>query len=184
MQWMNIAWSRTLDSKSSVPPFIRFKFLWSLWNRIGKVCLQNFKEGKTLQWPLCSFSWYIPTGAQHSNFFTNVVLLQFMQSNPSYSRTLSSHSPRLPQFECKKKKNKEIPNSRISGHRKGLEKERTYVYPQVTSSFIHKSTLLLLSRFSCVWLLATPWTVAHQAPCLWNSPGKNTGVGGHFLLQW
>ena len=29
-----------------------------------------------------------------------------------------------------------------------------------------------------------PWTVTHQAPlCPWNSPGKNTGVGGHSLLQ-
>ena len=24
---------------------------------------------------------------------------------------------------------------------------------------------------------------AHQAPCPWDSPGKNTGVGCHFLLQ-
>ena len=24
---------------------------------------------------------------------------------------------------------------------------------------------------------------AHQAPRPWDSPGKNTGVGGHFLLQ-
>ena len=30
--------------------------------------------------------------------------------------------------------------------------------------------------------LATPWTVACQAP-LWDSPGKNTGVGCHFLLS-
>ena len=30
---------------------------------------------------------------------------------------------------------------------------------------------------------ATPWTVAHQAPCPWDSPGKNTGVGCHSLLQ-
>ena len=22
-----------------------------------------------------------------------------------------------------------------------------------------------------------------RLPCLWDSPGKNTGVGGHFLLQ-
>ena len=29
----------------------------------------------------------------------------------------------------------------------------------------------------------TPWTVAHKAPLSWNSPGKNTGVGCHFLLQ-
>ena len=31
--------------------------------------------------------------------------------------------------------------------------------------------------------LATPWTVAHQAPLSTGSPGKNTGVGCHFLLQ-
>ena len=36
---------------------------------------------------------------------------------------------------------------------------------------------------SCVQLFATPWTVAFQATCPWNSPGKNTGVGFHFLLQ-
>ena len=43
--------------------------------------------------------------------------------------------------------------------------------------------LLLLSRFSRVQLCATPWTSAHQAPRPWDSPGKNTGVGCHFLLQ-
>ena len=30
---------------------------------------------------------------------------------------------------------------------------------------------------------ATPWTVAFQAPLSVDSPGKNTGVGCHFLLQ-
>ena len=43
--------------------------------------------------------------------------------------------------------------------------------------------LPLLSRFSHVRLCATPETAAHQAPCPWDSPGKNTGVGCHFLLQ-
>ena len=46
--------------------------------------------------------------------------------------------------------------------------------------------LLLLSRFSCVWLCATPQTAAHQAPpSLGFSLGVsgNTGVGCHFLLQ-
>ena len=43
--------------------------------------------------------------------------------------------------------------------------------------------LLLLSRFSRVRLCVTPQTAAHQAPCPWDSPGKNTGVGCHFLLQ-
>ena len=43
--------------------------------------------------------------------------------------------------------------------------------------------LLLLSRFSRVQLCATPKTAATRLPCPWDSPGKNTGVGCHFLLQ-
>ena len=39
--------------------------------------------------------------------------------------------------------------------------------------------LLLLSRFSCIRLFVTLWTIAHQAPSL----GKNTGVGCHAILQ-
>ena len=30
---------------------------------------------------------------------------------------------------------------------------------------------------------ATPWTVASRLLCPWDSPGKNTGVGFHALLQ-
>ena len=44
----------------------------------------------------------------------------------------------------------------------------------------HLLLLLLLSHFSHVRLCVTPQTRAH---CLWDSPGKNTGVGCHFLLQ-
>ena len=36
---------------------------------------------------------------------------------------------------------------------------------------------------SHVWLFETPWTVAHQAPLSLDSPGKNTEVGCHALLQ-
>ena len=43
--------------------------------------------------------------------------------------------------------------------------------------------LQLLSLFSRVRLCATPQTAANQAPRPWGSPGKNTGVGCHFLLQ-
>ena len=43
--------------------------------------------------------------------------------------------------------------------------------------------LLLLSCFSRVRLCATPQKAAHQASRPWDSPGKNTGVGCHFLLQ-
>ena len=37
----------------------------------------------------------------------------------------------------------------------------------------------LLSHFSCVQLFATPARLL----CPWASPGKDTGVGCHFLLQ-
>ena len=45
------------------------------------------------------------------------------------------------------------------------------------------SMLLLLSHFSRVRPCATPQMAAHQAPPPWNSLGKNTGMGCHFLLQ-
>ena len=41
-----------------------------------------------------------------------------------------------------------------------------------------KGTLL-----SCVWLFSTPRTAAPRLPHPWDSPGRNTGVGCHFLLQ-
>ena len=46
--------------------------------------------------------------------------------------------------------------------------------------------LLLLSHISRVQLCATPYTGARihtRLPRPWDSPGKNTGVGCHFLLQ-
>ena len=36
---------------------------------------------------------------------------------------------------------------------------------------------------SGVWLFVTPQTVARQVPLSMESPGKNAGVGCHFLLQ-
>ena len=41
----------------------------------------------------------------------------------------------------------------------------------------------MLNRFSHVRLAATLWTIAAKLLCLWDSPGKNTGMGCHFLLQ-
>ena len=43
--------------------------------------------------------------------------------------------------------------------------------------------LLLLSRFSRVRLCATHRRQPTRLPLPWDSPGKNTGVGCHFLLQ-
>ena len=41
----------------------------------------------------------------------------------------------------------------------------------------------VLSHFSSFWLFLTLWTIACQLPCPWDSPGKNTVVGCHALLQ-
>ena len=49
--------------------------------------------------------------------------------------------------------------------------------------FTDKQTLLLLSHFSRVQLCATPRRQPTRLPRPWDSPGKNTGVGCHFLLQ-
>ena len=43
--------------------------------------------------------------------------------------------------------------------------------------------LLLLSHFSRVQLCVTPQRAAHQGSPSRDSPGKNAGVGCHFLLQ-
>ena len=56
-------------------------------------------------------------------------------------------------------------------------------WPPMVQTFHSLYTLLLLSRFSRVRLCVTPETAAHQLPRPWDSPGKNTGVGCHFLLQ-
>ena len=50
-------------------------------------------------------------------------------------------------------------------------------------SIYYKLLLLLLSHFSCVRLCATPKRAATRLPRPWDSPGKNTGVGCHFLFQ-
>ena len=48
-------------------------------------------------------------------------------------------------------------------------------------TFHHSSRLDTdLCVLSCVWLFATPWTVAHQAPLSMGFPSKNTRVGLPF----
>ena len=54
----------------------------------------------------------------------------------------------------------------------------SYTHPNITLLL-----LLLLSRFSGVRLCATHRRQPIRLPRPWDSPGKNTGVGCHFLLQ-
>ena len=42
---------------------------------------------------------------------------------------------------------------------------------------------MFVCTLSHVRLLATPWTVAHQAPPSMGFPRQNTGAGCHFLLR-
>ena len=45
---------------------------------------------------------------------------------------------------------------------------------------LHHVYVLVSQR---VQLFATPWTASYQAPCPWDSPGQNTGVGCHFFSR-
>ena len=65
----------------------------------------------------------------------------------------------------------------------GIFQARVLEWGAITFSIWYPLLLLLLSCFSRVRLCAPPEMAAHQAPHPWDSPGKNTGVGCHFLLQ-
>ena len=54
--------------------------------------------------------------------------------------------------------------------------------PQASLSLLSPSSWVL-SHFSHVQLLMTPWIVALRRLCPWDSLGKNTGVCCHTLLQ-
>ena len=60
----------------------------------------------------------------------------------------------------------------------GLEETETERQSLLTREGKSKS----VSRPALFYFL-TPWTVAHRLLCPWNSPGKNTRVGSHALLQ-
>ena len=55
--------------------------------------------------------------------------------------------------------------------------------------FIEYTLCAVFNYFSCIRLSVIPWTIAHQVPlsmgfCPWDSPGNNTGVGYHALLEY
>ena len=63
-----------------------------------------------------------------------------------------------------------------------LKKVLFQILQYATNGHFRKYTLKKKS-LSSVQLFEIPWTVVHQAPLSWNSPGKNIGVGCHFILQ-
>ena len=64
----------------------------------------------------------------------------------------------------------------------GILQARTREWVAISFSNAWKWKVKVKS-LSCVRLLATPWTTAHQALRPWDFPGKSTGVGCHCLLH-
>ena len=64
----------------------------------------------------------------------------------------------------------------------GILQARTLEWVAISFSNAWKWKVKVKS-LSSVWLLATPWTAAHQVLCPWDFPGKSTGVGCHCLLR-
>ena len=67
-------------------------------------------------------------------------------------------------------------------HVPGILQARTLEWVAISFSNAWKCKVKVQS-LSRVRLLATPWTVAYQAPLSWDFPGKSTGVGCHCLLH-
>ena len=65
---------------------------------------------------------------------------------------------------------------------RGVRQATVHGIARVGCDLATKPQLLLISRFSRVRLCATPQPTRLPRP--WDSPGKNTGVGCHFLLQF
>ena len=72
-------------------------------------------------------------------------------------------------------------------HKPGTEQPETWISPSYECVLFKWMACGRLSRFSLVWLFVTLCdsmdSRTYQAPSLWDSPGKNTGVGYYFLFQ-
>ena len=63
----------------------------------------------------------------------------------------------------------------------GILQARTLEWVAISFSNAWKGKVKV-KLLSCVWLLVTLWTAAHQALCPWDFPDKSTGVGCHCLF--
>ena len=85
-------------------------------------------------------------------------------------------APKMSRFENKK--------SLLSGHLKHWVTESSLLKDLFTDSFTPgSSTKLLFSSYVMSNSFAILWTAGCQTPLSVGFPGKNTGVGWHFLLQ-
>ena len=54
----------------------------------------------------------------------------------------------------------------------------------ISISYLWNGGYLFIFLLSCVWLFATPWSVARQTAVSIEFSRQDTGLGCHFLLQW
>ena len=135
----------------------------------------NFFQKLPYHFPLWKlFPFYIPTGsAQDSNFRTHSSTLVISRFLKKYiiAILISVEWHLTVVLIC------------ISLIISDTEHLFIYLLAIYILSFKKCLLLLLLSRFSRVWLCATPWWQPTRLLRPWDSPGKNIGVGCHFLLQ-
>ena len=79
---------------------------------------------------------------------------------------MQSHSQQLERF--------------CAGHGFSLQRQPSSM-PSSLGCSSHPQIFFVVQSLNHVRFFATPWTIAHQFPL--DFPGKNTGVGCHFLLQ-
>ena len=65
----------------------------------------------------------------------------------------------------------------------GVLRKLLFLVRMIICNDIINFLLLLFWLLSHVLLFLTPWTVATSLLYPWDFPGKNTGVGCHFLGQ-
>ena len=85
---------------------------------------------------------------------------------------------KIPQAACVQPKK---PKTNTKGHAFHIAKHILQAYMHMrcfTWQWLHARL-----KTKAWWLSVAPWTVAHRLLCPWNFPGKNTGMGLHFLLQ-
>ena len=68
-------------------------------------------------------------------------------------------------------------------HRIGILKLWLWETPSIHLAQTNECSAVLPSHFSCIQLFTALWTAPTRLLCPWNSPGTNTGVGCHALLQ-
>ena len=133
---------------------INFVFMWIIWLAAAENLFVGYSSKPCLHVP--SFKNNFHCSSQDA-----AAVAKSLQSCPTLCDPIDGSPPGSP-----------VP---------GILQARTLEWVAISffSASKWKVKVKLLSR---VWLLATPWTAAHQAPPSMDFPGKSTGVVCHCLL--